>query len=222
MSEQEIRVLIADDERLMRAGVRMIVDSAEDISVVAEADSGPSAVEVCVRQRIDVALLDIRMPGGDGLAAAGEIARLAPDTRVVMLTTFGEQRYVAQAMRAGATGFVLKDTGPTELIRAVRLAAAGESVLGPRITRDLIETHLLGPNRAPDAAPRVARLTDAEREVLKLVGEGLSNAEIAQRLHIGVGTAKAHLSRILTKMDCANRVQAAIVAHEAGLLGPDR
>ncbi|MGW0522226.1 response regulator [Crossiella sp. NPDC003009] len=218
MSEREIRVLIADDERLMRAGVRMIVDTAEDIVVAAEAGSGPEAVEVCVRQRIDVALLDIRMPGGDGLAAAAEIARLAPDTRVVMLTTFGEERYVAQAMRAGATGFVLKDTGPTELIRAVRVAAAGESVLGPRITRDLIERHLLGPARARDAGPRVARLTDAEREVLKLVGEGLSNAEIAQRLHIGVGTAKAHLSRVLTKMDCANRVQAAIVAHEAGLL----
>ncbi|WP_338067453.1 response regulator transcription factor, partial [Crossiella equi] len=212
-----IRVLLADDERLMRAGVRMILESAEDIEVVAEADDGPAAVHACTQQLIDVALLDIRMPGGDGLAAAGRIAQVAPRTKVVMLTTFGEERYVAQAMRAGAIGFVLKDTDPLELIRAVHLAAAGDPVLAPQVTRDLIDRHLRGSAR-PEAAAKVASLTTAETDVLRLVGAGLSNAEVGARLHVSEGTVKAHIGRVLTKLECANRVQAAIVAHEAGLL----
>ena len=159
------------------------------------------------------------MPGGDGLAAVADIARESPQTNVVMLTAFGNDHNLAQALRAGAVGFLLKDTGPIELIRAVRVAATGEAILAPQITRRLVERHLLsGADGAEVAKRRIDQLTDTERDVLRLVATGLSNAEIAQRLHMGAGTAKAHISRILTKLDCANRVQAAILAHDAGLL----
>jgi DNA-binding NarL/FixJ family response regulator len=214
-----IRTLIADDEKLMRAGIRLILDNADDIEVVAEVPDGRSAVRACREHEVDVALLDVHMPDGDGLAAIADIVRESPRTNVAMLTAFGNDDNVAQALRAGAIGFLLKDTGPTELIRAVRVAATGESILAPQITRRLIERHLLsGADGAEVAKRRIGRLTDTERDVLRLVSTGLSNAEIAQRLYIGAGTAKAHISRILTKLDCANRVQAAILAHDAGLL----
>jgi DNA-binding NarL/FixJ family response regulator len=214
-----IRVLLADDETLMRAGLRLILENADDIEVAAEASDGPGAVDACRRHPVDVALLDIQMPGGSGLDAAATIARQSPRTNVVMLTAFGEEERVAQAMRAGAVGFLLKDTGPRDLIQAVRTASAGESVLAPQITRRLIERHLLSGSDAADRARhRLRHLTPAELDVLRLVGDGLSNAEIAARLHISAGTAKAHISRILTKSGCANRVQAAILAHDAGLL----
>jgi DNA-binding NarL/FixJ family response regulator len=214
-----IRTLIADDEKLMRAGIRLILDNADDIEVVAEVPDGRSAVRACREHEVDVALLDVHMPDGDGLAAIADIVRESPRTNVAMLTAFGNDDNVAQALRAGAIGFLLKDTGPTELIRAVRVAATGESILAPQITRRLIERHLLsGSDGAEVAKRRIGRLTDTERDVLRLVSTGLSNAEIAQRLYIGAGTAKAHISRILTKLDCANRVQAAILAHDAGLL----
>ncbi|MCO5973285.1 response regulator [Actinoallomurus soli] len=213
-----IRTLIADDETLMRAGIRLILDTADDIEVVAEAPDGPSAVRACREHEIDVALLDVHMPGGDGLAAVPVIARESPRTNIAMLTAFGDDHNVAQALRAGAVGFLLKDTGPTELIRAVRVAATGESILAPQITRRLIERHLLSDSQdAEPAKRRIEQLTDTERDVLRLVTAGLSNAEIAQRLHMGTGTAKAHISRILTKVGCTNRVQAAILAHDAGL-----
>lgn len=219
-----IRVLIADDEALMRAGIGLILANAPDVEVVAEAGDGPAAVRACREHEVDVALLDIRMPGGDGLAATGEISRLSLRTNVVVLTTFGEDRYVAEAMRAGATGFLLKDTGPADLVHAVRTAARGESVLAPQITRRLVERHLVSDDGAEDARRRVRELTPTERDVLRLVGTGASNAEIAAELFLGTGTVKAHLSRVLTRLGCANRVQAAIVAHEAGLLAgpPDR
>ncbi|WP_433337545.1 response regulator [Spirillospora sp. CA-294931] len=214
-----IRTLIADDEKLMRAGIRLILDHADDIEVVAEAPDGPSAVRACHEHEIDVALLDVHMPGGDGLTAVAEIARLSPRTNIAMLTAFGDDHNVAEALRAGAIGFLLKDTGPTELIRAVRVAATGESILSPQITRRLIERHLLADDGGAEAAKnRIRQLTDTERDVLRLVSAGLSNADIAQRLYMATGTAKAHISRILTKLDCANRVQAAILAHESGLL----
>jgi DNA-binding NarL/FixJ family response regulator len=214
-----IRTLIADDEKLMRAGIRLILDNADDIEVVAEVPDGRSAVRACREHEVDVALLDVHMPDGDGLAAIADIVRESPRTNVAMLTAFGNDDNVAQALRAGAIGFLLKDTGPTELIRAVRVAATGESIMAPQITRRLIERHLLsGADDAEVAKRRIGRLTDTERDVLRLVSTGLSNAEIAQRLYIGAGTAKAHISRILTKLDCANRVQAAILAHDAGLL----
>ncbi|MET9632631.1 response regulator transcription factor [Lentzea sp. NPDC006480] len=209
-----IRVLIADDETLMRAGIRLILENDPEITVVAEASDGRQAVELTLEHSVDVALLDIRMPGGDGLKAAEQIAK---DTNVVMLTTFGEDSYVAQAMKVGATGFLLKDTPPQELINAVRKAANGEPILAPQITRRLIERHLAAPDSGSEARKKIDTLTDTERNVLKLVGEGLSNTEIGERLYMATGTVKAHISRILPKLECANRVQAAIVAHDAGL-----
>ncbi|MER7997462.1 response regulator transcription factor [Streptomyces sp. NPDC095613] len=213
-----IRVLIADDERLMRVGIRLVLENADDIEVVAEAGDGREAVEACRGQDIDVALLDIQMPGKDGIAAAEEIGQASPRTHVVMLTAFGEERSVNRALRAGATGFLLKDTGPTELIRSVRLAAEGEPVLAPRITRQLLDRHVRSGQGTEAALRRTADLTDAERNVLRLLGTGLSNAEIADQLYMSASTVKAHISRILTRTGCANRVQAAVLAHDAGML----
>ncbi len=214
-----IRVMLADDEALIRAGIRLILGNAEEIEIVAEAGDGREAVELARRHTVDVALLDIRMPKVDGLAAAAEIRRLVPRTQVVMLTTFGEEEYVARALRAGAAGFLLKDTPPDELIQAVRVAARGEAILSPRITRQLIDRYV-GPEdtRAAEAKQQLAVLTDKEREVVVLVGRGQSNGEIAASLFMSEGTAKAHVSRILNKLGCTNRVQAAILAHDAGLL----
>ncbi|MFI1359638.1 response regulator [Streptomyces sp. NPDC020898] len=214
-----IRVLVADDEALMRAGIRLILENGEDIEVVAEAGDGREAVEACRAQDIDVALLDIQMPGTDGIEAAVDIARLAPRTCVVMLTAFGEEAGVTRALRAGASGFLLKDTGPADLIRAVQLAARGEPVLAPRITRQLLDRQVRSGRDTEAALRRTDELTPAERDVLRLLGTGLSNAEIAGQLYLSAGTVKAHISRILTRTGCANRVQAAVLAHDAGLLG---
>jgi DNA-binding NarL/FixJ family response regulator len=216
-----IRVMLADDEALIRAGIRLVLQNAADIEIVAEATDGHEAVELVRRHRVDVALLDVRMARGDGLAAAAEIPRLVPRTQVVMLTTFGEDETVAAALRAGAAGFLLKDTPPDDIIQAVRVAARGEAILSPRITRQLIDRYV-GPEdtRAEHATRRLGALTNKEREVVVLIGDGLSNGEIARSLLISEGTAKAHVSRILTKLGCTNRVQAAILAHDAGLLPP--
>lgn len=216
-----IRVMLADDEALIRAGIRLVLQNAADIEIVAEATDGHEAVELVRRHRVDVALLDVRMARGDGLAAAAEIRRYVPRTQVVMLTTFGEDETVAAALRAGAAGFLLKDTPPDDIIQAVRVAARGEAILSPRITRQLIDRYV-GPEdtRAEHATRRLGALTNKEREVVVLIGDGLSNGEIARSLLISEGTAKAHVSRILTKLGCTNRVQAAILAHDAGLLPP--
>jgi DNA-binding NarL/FixJ family response regulator len=217
-----IRVLLADDEALIRAGIRFVLDVADDIEIVAEADTGADAVELARKHLVDVALLDIRMPGVDGLAAAAEIRKAAPRTTVVMLTTFGEEDYVTRALRCGAAGFLLKDTPPDDLIRAVRVAAAGEPILSPRVTKQLIERHVnRDVSQADEARRRVSALTDRERDVLFLLREGYSNAEIAKALLIGEGTAKSHVSRILSVLGCTNRVQAAILAHDAGIRPPD-
>jgi DNA-binding NarL/FixJ family response regulator len=214
-----IRVLLADDEALLRAGIRLVLAQAGDIEVVAEAGDGAAAVDLATRHRIDVALIDIRMPGMDGLAAVERIAVVAPSVRVLMLTTFGEDEYVNRALVAGAAGFMLKDTGPEDLIRAVRVAARGEAVLSPLITRGVIEHYVRGGGtRATRARRLVGRLTDRERDVLAQVGRGMSNAEAGRLLHLSEGTVKTHVRHILTKLDCANRVQAAILAHEAGLI----
>ncbi|MFF5006572.1 response regulator [Streptomyces phaeochromogenes] len=213
-----IRVLVADDEALMRVGIRLILENADDIEVVAEAGDGLEAAAACRTQEIDVALLDIQMPTRDGIAAAEDIARLSPRTCVVMLTAFGEEASVTRALRAGASGFLLKDTGPAELIRAVQLAAKGEPVLAPRITRQLLDRHVRSGRDTEAALRRTEELTPAERDVLRLLGTGLSNAEIADQLYMSAGTVKAHISRILTRTGCANRVQAAVLAHDAGLL----
>jgi DNA-binding NarL/FixJ family response regulator len=221
-----IRVLIADDETLMRGGIRMILETADDIQVVAETADGVAAAQACRNGDIDVALLDVRMPGGDGLTAAARISKTAPLTRVLVLTTFHDNDAVTTALRAGAVGFLLKDTGPTELIHAVRTAARGQPVLAPQITRDLVEQHLeradpTGTDHStPDGAAarqRIATLSAAEHKVLHVLAEGAANGEIAQRLYMSTGTVKAHISRILTKLDCDNRVRAAILAHQSGL-----
>lgn len=212
-----IRVLIADDEALMRTGVRLILENDDEIRVVAEAQDVHEAVEACRTHPVDVALLDIRMPG-DGITAVTEITRQSFRTRAVMLTAFGEESTVAGALRAGAHGYLLKDTGPRDLIDAVRRAAAGEPVLAPQITRQLVDFRTRLGHGSEAASRRIADLTPAERDVLRLLGTGLSNAEIAAQLHLSPGTVKAHISSILTRTDCTNRVQAAVLAHEAGLL----
>ena len=212
-----IKVLLADDEALVRAGIALILGNADDIEIAAEAADGAEAVELARRHHPGVALVDIRMPKLDGIATAREIRKLAPRTQVVMLTTFGEDAYVARALRAGAAGFLLKDTPPDDLIQAVRTAARGESILSPAITRRLID-HYIEPedDRVIQARRRLAVLTEKELDVLAQVGNGLSNAQIAKSMHISEGTAKTHVSRILSKLHCTNRVQAAIIAHDAG------
>ncbi|MEU8413917.1 MULTISPECIES: response regulator [Amycolatopsis] len=214
-----IRVLLADDEPLLRAGARLLLKQAGDIDVVAEASDGAEAIDIVRRMPVDVALMDIRMPGTDGLAAVEEIAR---EVRVIMLTTFGDEAYVARALRAGAAGFLLKDTDPAQLIQAVRSAAAGEAVLSPRIAKQVIDrfrdADAADADNAARARRRIEALTARELDVLVRVGRGLGNAEIAGELRLSNGTVKIHVSRILAKLGCANRVQAAILAHDAGIL----
>ncbi|MGA4879663.1 response regulator [Streptomyces lydicamycinicus] len=213
-----IRVLLADDEEMVRHGVRLILRHAEGIEVVGEAANGAEAVRRAAEDRPDVVLLDVRMPVLDGLAAVEPLVALDPAPQVVMLTTFGDEENVLRALRAGATGFLLKDEGPQELIRAVRAAAAGDAVLSPGVTGTVVRRMLSGGTpRVPDR--RVAGLTDREREVLVMLGEGLSNLEIGTRLGIGVGTVKTHVGSILGKTGCGSRVQAALLAHQAGLMG---
>jgi DNA-binding NarL/FixJ family response regulator len=212
-----IRVLIADDEQLVRAGIRFVLSNAAEVEVVAEASNGRDAVELARRHQADVALLDIRMPGLDGLAVAEQLADVAPGTAVLILTTFSEDEYVYRALQAGAAGFLLKDTPPSELIHAVRVAMNGHAIVSPQITRRLFDRYAEEGRSRADARRRAAALTEREREVLAMVGTGLSNAEIAGRLHVSEGTVKAYVSRILTKIDCTNRVQAAILSHHAGL-----
>jgi DNA-binding NarL/FixJ family response regulator len=214
-----IRVVLADDEAMIRAGVRAILASDPEIEVVAEASDGHQAVEVVRSHRPDVALLDIRMPNLDGLAAAAEIRRLVPDTAVVMLTTFGEDAYVARALAGGANGFLLKAGDPRELLAAVHAVADGAAYLAPKVAHQVI-TQLTGTSfaRRQEARDQVAKLTDRERDVLALLGQGLSNAEIGRRLHLVEGTVKSYVSAILTQLAARNRVQAAILAYEAGLV----
>ena len=213
-----IRVLLADDEAMVRAGVRAILAADDGIEVVAEAAGGHQAVELVRAHRPDVALLDIRMPGLDGLAAAEEIRAVAPATGVIMLTTFGEEEYIARALGSGAAGFLLKASDPRELINAVHAVADGAAFLSPAVARWVIRSYRdAGLGRHVEARRRVEALTERERDVLALIGAGHSNAEIARTLYVVEGTVKAHVSSILIKLDARNRVQAAILAYEAGL-----
>jgi DNA-binding NarL/FixJ family response regulator len=216
-----IRVLVVDDEQLVRSGLRMILESAGDIEVVAEAADGHEATEQVRRHRPAVVLMDIRMPGLDGLAATREIAALPDPPRVVMLTTFELDEYVHAALANGAVGFLLKDTPPRDLIQAVRTVAEGNAMLAPTVTRRLIaEFAARGSPQALAARRQLEALTGREREVLVAVAQGLSNAEIGARLFMSEATVKAHVSRVLAKLGMANRVQAAILAHDAGVTGP--
>jgi DNA-binding NarL/FixJ family response regulator len=213
-----IRVLLADDEAMVRAGVRAILATDDGIEVVAEAADGRAAVELVRAHRPDVVLLDIRMPGLDGLRAAEEIAAAAPATSVIILTTFGQDDYIGRALGGGAAGFLLKASDPRELIAAVHAVAGGAAFLSPAVARRVIDGYSdAGRERAAQARRRVEALTDRERDVLALLGAGHSNAEIARTLHLVEGTVKAHVSSILIKLDARNRVQAAVLAYQAGL-----
>ncbi|MFD9338394.1 response regulator [Streptomyces sp. NPDC060028] len=214
-----IRVVIADDEPLIRAGIRMILTSAADIEVVAEAGNGREAVELARSHAPDVVLLDIQMPVMDGLTALGELGRVLPGVRALVLTTFGEKENVLRALGQGSAGFLLKDSAPGELIGAVRAAAAGDAYLSPAATRHVVDQLASGQaaGRGEEARRRVAALSERERGVLALLGEGLSNADAGRRLHMSEATVKTYVSRILAKLECENRVQAALLARDAGL-----
>jgi DNA-binding NarL/FixJ family response regulator len=217
MSGRPIRVVVADDQAMMRAGFRMILEAQPDIAVIGEAGDGIEAVEVASRLRPDVVLMDIRMPRLDGVEATRRLA----GQRVLILTTFGLDEYVVDTLRAGASGFLLKDAPPEDLVRAVRVVAAGDALLSPTVTRQLLDRvvpSLDAPPREPPAA--LAELTDRELEVLRLVAQGLSNHEIAERLVVGEATVKTHVSRVLMKLGLRDRVQAVVLAYEAGLVRP--
>lgn len=214
-----IRVLIADDEDLVRSGLRLILEATGDIVVAAEARDGADAVAAAARLRLDVVLMDVRMPGTDGLTAAAVIGRSPGGPKVIMLTTFDLDEYVHTALRAGAVGFLLKDTPPRDLAAAVRTVAAGHAMLAPTVTRRLISSFAeKRPSQAEAARKRLGELTDREHEVVRAVARGLSNAEIGRELTMSEATVKAHVSRSLAKLGLTNRVQAAILVHDAGLL----
>ncbi|HEX9032650.1 MAG TPA: response regulator transcription factor [Streptosporangiaceae bacterium] len=217
-----IRVLLADDQSLIRAGFRILLESADDIEVVAEAADGGQAVDLAHTSRADVVLMDIRMPNTDGLEATRRIA--ADDdlagVKVIILTTFESDEYVYQAIRAGASGFLVKDSEPAELIQAVRVVARGEALLSPSVTRKLITDLASRPERRAPSGRELDGLTGREREVMTLVAAGLSNDEIATRLFVSPLTAKTHVSRIMTKLGARDRAQIVVMAYECGLVVP--
>ncbi|MBF6076250.1 response regulator transcription factor [Nocardia beijingensis] len=216
----DIRVLVADDQALVRGGFVALLDAQDGIEVVGEADNGEQAVRMTRGLRPDVVLMDIRMPVLDGLAATRMIAEdpSLTEVRVVVLTTFELDEYVFEALRSGATGFLVKHTEPGDLVRAVRVVAAGDSLLSPGVTRTLIAEFSARAKTPPPAT--LAELTDREREVMALVAEGLTNAEIAERLYLSPATARTHVSRILTKLHARDRTQLVVMAYESGLVRP--
>jgi DNA-binding NarL/FixJ family response regulator len=217
-----ITVAIVDDQPLIRTGLRTMLEHAADLEIVGEADDGEKAVALVRRLRPDVVLMDVRMPALDGIEATWRITTdldLAA-VRVLMLTTFDLDDYVYAAIRAGASGFMLKDARPEDILSAVRVVAAGDALLAPTITRRLIAELAARPADVPSPAPELAALTDREREVLALVGRGLSNAEIAERLYVSPATAKTHVSHIMTKLYARDRAQLVVLAYESGLVRP--
>ena len=211
-----IRVAIADDQAMVRAGFRMIVQSQADMEFAGEAGDGQDAIDLVKRERPDVVLMDIRMPRVDGIAATREVAGI---TRVVILTTFELDEYVFDALAAGASAFLLKAAPPEDLIRAIRVVAQGDALLAPSVTRRLIEEFAKRPEPAARKPKELASLTEREQEVLREVARGLTNAEIAQRLHVSETTVKTHVAHLLDKLALRDRVQAVILAYEAGLVG---
>ncbi|GIH04583.1 DNA-binding response regulator [Rhizocola hellebori] len=213
-----IRVILVDDEQLMRGGLRMMMESTDDIEVVGEAGDGREGVALVRELHPDVVLMDIRMPGMDGLAATEELAQSNDPAKVLVLTTFGDESYVYRALSAGAVGFLLKDTPPEDLVAAVRKAHEGQAILDPAITQSVIAHFTDEASHGRQAArERVEVLSPREMEVLACLGEGLSNAEIGQRLNLSETTVKSHVSRVMDKLGCSNRTQAAILAYEAGM-----
>jgi DNA-binding NarL/FixJ family response regulator len=217
-----IRVVLADDQALVRAGFRLLLDTEDGFEVVGEAGDGAEAVRQAHEHRPDVVVMDIRMPGTDGLAATRQVCAELPDVKVLVLTTFNVDEYVFEALRSGASGFLLKDTDPVELLHALRVVAEGEALLAPSVTRRLIEEFANRPeHRRPD--PKALReLTAREREILALVAAGMSNDEIAEHLVISPATSRTHVSRVLTKLGARDRAQLVVLAYESGLVSPRR
>jgi DNA-binding NarL/FixJ family response regulator len=214
-----VGVLIVDDDKLMRAGLRAVLSSDDGIEVVGEAEDGRAAIGSARRLAPDVVLMDVRMPEMDGVTATREVLEAAPDCRVVIVTTFEEDDYVFGGLAAGASGFLLKRTGPEELIAAIHTVAGGEALLSPSVTRRVIERMAREPGVEPQEE-RLEELTEREREVLELIAAGLTNAEIAERLVIEESTVKTHVKRVLMKLDLRDRVQAVIFAYENGVVRP--
>jgi DNA-binding NarL/FixJ family response regulator len=218
---KRIRVLLADDQTLVRAGFRVLLEDTEDIEVIGEAANGTEAVDLARSARPDVVLMDVRMPVMDGLEATRRILGdpLLVGVRVVALTTWELDEYVFEALRAGASGFLVKDIEPADLRQAVRVVAAGEALLSPSVTRRLISAFVAQPGRRATDSERLAVLTDREREVVALVAEGLSNQDIALRLHMSPATARTHVHRAMAKLDARDRAQLVVLAYQAGLVG---
>ena len=215
-----LRVAVCDDQTLVRAGFRVLIDTTPGLSVVGEAGTGAAAVELIRQERPDVALMDIQMPEMDGIEATRRLLR-GPEpvpVRVLILTTFDLDRYVFAALRAGASGFLLKDTPPNDLLAAIRVIADGEALLSPRVTRRLVAEFAKRPAVAVEAAHRLDGVTEREREVLVLIARGLSNTEIAAELYLSIATVKSHVGRLLTKLGARDRAQLVIAAYEAGLV----
>jgi DNA-binding NarL/FixJ family response regulator len=217
-----IRVLVADDQALVRGSFRILVDTAPDLTTIGEAATGTEAVALARRDKPDVVLMDIRMPGMDGIEATRHIASTPATTavRVLILTTFGTDKYVFAALRAGASGFLLKDTPPADLLAAIRIIAAGDALLAPAVTRQLIAEFTRHPEPAQRPAAALDEITERERDVLTLIGLGLSNTEIADHLHISLSTAKTHVGRLLTKLGARDRAQLVIAAYDTRLVHP--
>ncbi|HEX6232086.1 MAG TPA: response regulator transcription factor [Jiangellaceae bacterium] len=217
-----ISVLLADDQDLVRAGVRMILDAEEDLRVIGEATDGADAVAKARRLRPDVAVMDIRMPGTDGVEATRQLSALDPPlpTRILILTTYDLDEYVFAALRAGASGFMLKHAPPEDLVAAIRTVASGEGLLAPQVTRRVIEAFADVPERPATPPPQLDRLTEREREIFDLVVRGRSNADIAKALYVEPSTVKTHVAHALNKLNLADRLAAVIFAYESGLLAP--
>ena len=216
-----IRVLVADDQALVRSGFRMILEARDDIEVVGEAEDGAQALELARRRRPDVILMDVRMPRLDGVEATRRLVEAGSEARVLILTTFDLDEYVYEALRAGASGFLLKDVQPAQLVEAIRVVARGEALLAPTVTRRLLDRFAqVLPASPGEPPPAVSSLTERELEVLGLLASGLSNAELAERLFLSETTVKTHVSSILRKLGLRDRVQAVVVAYQAGLVRP--
>ncbi|XRQ16134.1 response regulator transcription factor [Actinomadura welshii] len=216
----ELRVLVADDQALVRGSFRVLIDTAPGLRAVGEAGTGAEAVELAGRERPDLVLMDVRMPEMDGIEATRRICSDIPDVRVLILTTFDLDSYVYSALRAGASGFLLKDTPPADLLSAVRVVASGESLLAPSVTRRLIAEFVRRPGPSQPPPPGLDGVTDREREVLILIARGLSNTELAEHLHLSPATVKTHIGNLLAKLHARDRAQLVIAAYETGLVRP--
>ena len=214
-----IRVAITDDQELVRMGLRMMLEAQPDIDVVAEASDGQAAVELAEAGGIDIMLMDVRMPGLDGIAATDRITSRGDGPKILVLTTFDLDEYAFGALRAGASGFLLKDARPPELLGAIRAVHSGDAALAPRVTARMIEQFVSAPERTATDDERLATLTPREREILIAIGAGLTNDELAEKFFLSISTVKTHIGRILQKLEARDRVQLVILAYEAGLVG---